>query len=59
MDTTGAGDAYIGAFAAKFSEKDQTEDGLRKLMEFATMTALLTITRVGAAEAIPCLDEVE
>jgi sugar/nucleoside kinase (ribokinase family) len=28
-------------------------------MEFATMTAFLTITRVGAAEVIPCLEEVD
>jgi len=64
VDTTGAGDTFTAAFAVKFASclsrgKNVSEDSLIECMEFATQAAFLCITRFGATEAIPRLNEVE
>ena len=53
--TTAAGDAYIGAMASSLVRGENLEQGMR----LATKTAALTITRQGAQQSIPTLDEVE
>lgn len=55
MDTTGAGDAFMGGFAVKYSE---TQD-LRESLRFASATAALNVTKKGAAQANPSRSEVE
>ena len=55
MDTTGAGDAFNGAFAYALSNKLKIKDAL----EFANKVAGISTTRAGAANAMPKLDEVE
>jgi len=55
IDTTGAGDAFNGAFAYALSNKLKIKDAL----EFANKVAGISTTRVGAANAMPNLDEVE
>lgn len=52
-DSTAAGDAYIGAFACALSKGNS----LSQAMTFATRAAAVTITRIGAQQAIPTLEE--
>lgn len=49
VDTTAAGDTFIGAFAVKLSEGAFEEEAMR----FANAAAAVTVTRRGAQEAIP------
>ena len=55
IDTTGAGDAFNGAFAYALSNKLKIKDAL----EFSNKVAGISTTRPGAANAMPKLDEVE
>ena len=54
-DTTGAGDAFIGAFAVKYAS---TKDLLQSL-KFASAAAAINITRIGASSANATLEEVQ
>ena len=55
VDTTGAGDAFNGAFAYALSKNQNNKDAI----EFANKVAGISTTRAGAANAMPKLDEVE
>ena len=55
IDTTGAGDAFNGAFAYALSNNRTNKDAL----EFANKVAGISTTRAGAANAMPGLEEVE
>ena len=55
IDTTGAGDAFNGAFAYALSQNHKDKDALK----FANKVAGISTTRAGAANAMPKLDEVE
>ena len=55
VDTTGAGDAFNGAFAYALSKKQNNKDAI----EFANKVAGISTTRAGAANAMPKLKEVE
>jgi sugar/nucleoside kinase (ribokinase family) len=54
IDTTGAGDSYLGAFIYKYFVD---EDSLQGAMEFATKCASFTCTYLGA-RACPTLAEI-
>ncbi len=55
VDTTGAGDAFNGAFAtALMTGKDPVESA-----RFATVAAAISVTRHGAQPSMPSLSEVE
>lgn len=54
VDTTGAGDAFNGAFAAAVAMKFDTEDALR----FANAGAALSVTKLGTAPAMPYKAEI-
>ncbi|NDL67322.1 ribokinase [Anaerotalea alkaliphila] len=55
VETTGAGDSYIGAFAyGKYMGKTDEE-----ACRFAAKVAAVTVTKVGAQGAMPLLEEVE
>jgi ribokinase len=54
VDTTAAGDTFIGAFAAKYFSYERIEDSL----SYATAAAALTITYEGAQSSIPTENEV-
>lgn len=63
VDTTGAGDAFLGGFLYKFlssrrqiSELD--EEAVTEAVSFANAMGALTVTRKGAIPAIPSLEEV-
>ena len=55
LETTGAGDAFNGAFAYALSKNHEDKDAFK----FANKVAGISTTRVGAANAMPKLDEVE
>jgi ribokinase len=52
VDTTGAGDSFVGAFAAKLNE------GAEPAMKFAVIAAGLSVTRKGAQSSYPTYAEI-
>lgn len=54
VDTTGAGDAFNGAFAVALAENRPVPEALR----FASCCASLSVTRAGAAASMPCRQEI-
>ncbi len=56
VDTTGAGDAFIGGFAAGML---RYQGDLGKSSRFGTVVAGLSVTRPGTAPAMPHLEEIE
>ncbi len=62
VDTTGAGDSWIGAFLSKIAAYDSINDIdhnlLREILTFANAAAALTTTKKGAISALPNLNEV-
>lgn len=55
VDTTAAGDTFLGATAVRLSQGETLTDAAR----FATYASGLKVTRRGATVAIPTLDEVQ
>ncbi len=55
VDTTAAGDSFVGAFAVATAEADDLHRALRR----AAAAAALTVGRVGASAAIPHHREIE
>jgi len=54
IDTTGAGDAFIGAFSVELGRGRP----LLEAAEHATMVAALTVTKKGAQQSMPTRDDV-
>ena len=54
VDTTGAGDTFLGSFLAIYAGKKTVEEAL----EYASAASAIQVTRHGAATAIPSFDEV-
>ncbi|EJY55729.1 PfkB domain-containing protein [Alicyclobacillus hesperidum URH17-3-68] len=54
IDTTAAGDTFIGAFAAAFDERN-----LVRALRFGAAAAALAVTRPGAQAAVPMYSEIE
>ncbi len=54
VDTTGAGDTFVGYVAAALDRGEATDAAMR----LAAAAAALKVTRPGAADAIPTLEEV-
>ena len=55
VDTTGAGDTYLGFLLGRLS----MGDGMRQAMAIASKAAAIQVTRYGTAEAIPLMSELE
>lgn len=55
VDTTAAGDSFIGALVTGLVEGKTLEDSI----EFATYVAALTVTKLGAQNSLPTREEVE
>lgn len=55
VDTTSAGDTFVGATVLRYIDGDTLEDAAR----FASVASSITVTREGAAQSIPTLDEVK
>ena len=56
-DTTGAGDAFVGAFAAALAEFGL--GGIERAARFANVAAAISVTRAGAAPSMPRREEIE
>src|SRR5262249_28056199 len=54
IDTTGAGDCFVGALAAQLAQGAALRDGLR----YANVAASISVQRMGAAPSMPTADEV-
>lgn len=54
VDTTGAGDTFLGSFLARFSVGNTVQSSLN----YAAAASAIQVTREGAATAIPTLEEV-
>ncbi len=54
-DTTGAGDAFVGALAAKLAEDAPLEEAVR----YAVLAGAVAVTREGAQGSLPTPEEVE
>ncbi len=54
VDTTGAGDTFVGYFVGCLTRGCDRREAMRR----ASMAAALSVTRPGAAEAIPTMEEV-
>lgn len=54
VDTTGAGDCFVGAIAAKLSNNSS----LIEALEFANTAAAICVTKQGAGTSMPTLNEV-
>ena len=55
VDTTGAGDAFNGALSVGLSKNKSYKD----CIEFASVVAGISVTREGAANAMPHINEIE
>ena len=55
VDTTGAGDSYIGALVSKLSEENNLADS----MKYATEVAEMTVMKKGAQSSFPTKEELE
>ena len=55
VDTTAAGDSFLGGFIAEISKGKKTDEAIR----YATAVSAITVTRKGAQDSIPSRDEVE
>lgn len=59
VDTTGAGDSYMGALLYMYANTENPMDNIEKIGKFASGAASLTVTRPGVIDALPVLKEVE
>ena len=65
IDSTGAGDAFVGAMLYKLSQSGIAENVLtnekqmQEFTEFSNKVGAITCTKLGAMEAVPSIDEVK
>lgn len=57
VDTTAAGDTFVGAYAVRAVRASQETFNVREAVEWANRAAATTVQREGAQSAIPWLDE--
>ncbi len=64
VDTTGAGDSFIGSFLAQIlaeglSQNQLLEKNYREFIDYSNATAAIVVSRIGASSSIPSRSEVE
>ncbi|ANB12766.1 Rbk1p [Sugiyamaella lignohabitans] len=57
VDTTGAGDTFLGAFVSKWSKDPRDHNIIPEAISFASAASALAVARPGAADGIPYLRE--
>ena len=55
VDTTAAGDSFIGAFTMKICETGNPDEAIK----YATAVSAIVVTRQGAQDSIPTREEIE
>ena len=55
VDTTAAGDSFIGAFTTKICESGNPDEAIK----YATAVSAIVVTRQGAQDSIPTREEIE
>ena len=55
VDATGAGDAFVAAFTSKITAGATS----RQAVEFAALVGALTVTKPGAQNSLPSMEDVE
>ena len=58
VDTTAAGDSFIGSLSSSLNLKNLNLDSLTKATNFASRVASLTVQKHGAQNSIPYLEEI-
>lgn len=68
MDTTGAGDSFIGSFLYRLTQKDMrkgmainldlVKEDLTRVLDFANRAAALSVTKRGGIDGMPSLEEI-
>ena len=62
VDTTGSGDAFLGAFLSQYDGKDiraLKKEEIERMLYFSNIAAALNTTSFGAIDGLPSLKEVE
>ena len=62
VDTTGAGDAFLGAFLSQYDGKDiraLKKEEIERMLYFSNIAAALNTTSFGAIDGLPSLKAVE
>ncbi|KEH93306.1 ribokinase [Clostridium massiliodielmoense] len=59
VDTTAAGDSFIGGFASKLDVNNINFENIKKSIKFGNMVSSITVQREGAEPSIPYLKEVQ
>lgn len=59
VDTTAAGDSFLGAVVSKINVNDISFESLEKAVRFGNKVSSIVVQRKGAQPSIPYLDEVE
>jgi fructokinase len=65
IDSTGAGDAFVGALLYKIAQLDEPKEvinnfeKIEEIVSFANKVGAIVCTKLGAIAALPTLEEVE
>jgi len=59
VDTTGAGDAFIGAFLYQYAKHEHRTIDYDKVLAFASATAAIVVSQYGAIPSLPTIFDVE
>ncbi|MCY6369035.1 ribokinase [Clostridium ganghwense] len=58
VDTTAAGDSFIGAFASKLDIRELSFNNIKQAIKFGNKVSAIAVQREGAQPSIPCLEEI-
>jgi len=59
LDTTGAGDAFIGAFLYQYAKHEHHSIDYQSILSFANATAAIVVSHFGAIPSLPTIFDVE
>src|SRR3712207_2278737 len=59
IDTTAAGDSFIGGFASKIDINNMSFENIKKSIKFGNMVSSIAVQREGAEPSIPYLEDIK